>query len=123
MSASSFSDDEVLGLLQNLSLDELYERLASSLPGNEGFGSNAVAKGKATFSSLQARLRLHLCPRLQEPGVSVLIDSPVSSDTISLVAVIASIIDELGILLNATLVAVLIIRLGVRRICPMGANS
>lgn len=114
----NYSDEEVKRLLEDASMDDLYGGLSASLPGHEGFGTNAVAKGKAAYKNLLTRLRRDLCPNLHDPKIRRLIDSPNSSDAISLVAVLASLIASLGVALNSTLVAVLLVRLGVRTLCP-----
>lgn len=113
-----YSDEDIKRLLEEAPIDALYGELSASLPGHEGFGTNAVAKGKAAYKNLLVRLRRDLCPHLRDPKVRRLIDSANSSDAISLVAVLASLIAGLGIVLNSTLVAVLLVRLGVRTLCP-----
>lgn len=115
---SSYTDDDVRKLLEDASIDDLYRDLSASLPGHEGFGTSAVAKGKAAYKNLLTRLRRDLCPHLRDPKIRRLIDSQNSSDAISLIAVLASLIASLGVLLNSTLVAVLVVRLGVRSLCP-----
>lgn len=120
MTARSYSDAEVADLLDEskTSMDDLYRAFAASMPGNEGFGSNSVAKGKAAIHNMMGRIRRDLCPRLAEPRYRQLIDSGTSSDAISLVAVLASLLTSLGFALNSTLVAILLLRIGLRTVCP-----
>lgn len=47
-----YSDEEVKRLLGEASIDDLYGELSAALPGHEGFGTNAVAKGKAAYKNL-----------------------------------------------------------------------
>lgn len=117
-SVPNYADEEVKRLLEEASIDDLYAELSASLPGHEGFGTNAIAKGKAAYRNLLTRLRRDLCPHLRDPKIRCLIDSANSSDAISLVAVLASLIASLGVALNSTLVAILLVRLGVRTLCP-----
>lgn len=100
-------------------IEAVYEALASSMPGYEGFGSSAVAKGKAAFENAKGRLRKELCPRLKEPEMQSLVTSQQSSDGIALAAVIGSILGSStsGLALNATILAVLVVRIGVRQLC------
>lgn len=78
----------------------------------------SVAKGKAAIHNMMGRIRRDLCPRLAEPRYRQLIDSGTSSDAISLVAVLASLLTSLGLALNSTLVAILLLRIGLRTVCP-----
>lgn len=120
MTAHTYSDTEIADLLDEskTSLDDLYRTFAASMPGNEGFGSDAVAKAKAALQNLMGRIRRDLCPRLAEPRYRQLIDGGTSADAISLVAVLASLVSSLGLALNSTLVAVLLVRMGLRTVCP-----
>lgn len=101
-----------------MSDDALYAALAANLPGHEAFGSDLVERGKAAFRNARGGLQRTLCPKLQEPWAQTLIVTQQSSDTIALAAVIASIIGTAGLGLNAALAAVLVVRLGLRNLCP-----
>lgn len=99
--------------------DKIYEQLGADLPGRDAFGGDLVARGKAAFQNARGRLRKELCPHLQDPSIRALIESQQSSDLIALVAVIASIVGAIsGFSLNASLVAVLVVRMGARNLCP-----
>jgi hypothetical protein len=120
MTVRTYSDAEIADLLDEsrTSLVDLYRMFSAGMPGNEGFGSNPVAKAKDALRNMMGRIRREVCPRLAEPQYRRLIDSGTSSDAISLVAVLASLLASLGFALNSTLVAVLLIRMGIRTICP-----
>lgn len=120
MTGAGYSDEDIERLLdeKQTPTGELYRILGESLGGNEGFGTNVVAAGKAAIRNINGRVKRDVCPRLAEPRFRRLIDSSSSADLISLVAVLASIISTWGMALNATLVAVLLIRLGLRTVCP-----
>lgn len=120
MNAPTFTDAEIAERLDpsKTSLDHLYRELANGLPGFDGFGTDAVAKGKAALRTLNGRLRRELCPRLNDPAVRRYIDGANSGDAISLVAVLASLISSMGLALNSVLVAILLVRMGIRTLCP-----
>ena len=101
-----------------MSDDALYAGLAANLPGHEAFGTDLIERGKAAFRNARGGLQRALCPKLQEPWAQALIATQQSSDTIELAAVIASIIGSAGLGLNAALAAVLVVRLGLRNLCP-----
>lgn len=101
-----------------MSDDALYAALAANLPGHEAFGSDLVERGKAAFRNARGGLQRTLCPRLQEPWARALIASQQSSDAVALAAVIASILGPAGLGLNVALAAALVVRLGLRNLCP-----
>lgn len=116
----AYSEAEIANLLDEnkTSLDDLYRVMSESMPGHEGFGTDAVEKAKAAIKNLLGRVRRDLCPRLDQPKYRMWIDSDNSGDAINLVGTIASLVADLGIALNATLLAVILIRMGVRTVCP-----
>lgn len=120
MTEPAYTDAEIAGLLDERAtpLDDLYRQLAEAMPGHEGFGSDAVAKSKAAVKNMLGRIRRELCPRLAQPKYRMWIDSDNSGDAINLVGTIASLVAEMGTALNATLLAVILIRMGLRTVCP-----
>jgi len=115
-----YSENDILSFLDesNTSIDELYTLIGKDLPGHEGFGSDAVAKAMAAVRNSMGRIRRELCPILAQPKYRQWIDSGNSGDAINLVSATASLIADLGITLNETLLAVLLVRIGLRTICP-----
>lgn len=121
MTDRAYSDAEIANLLDegSTSLQDLYRQLSDGMPGNEGFGSDAVDKAKAAVKSMMGMMRRELCPRLAQPKYRAWIDGGNSGDAINLVGVIASLVAELGVALNATLLAVILVRMGLRTVCPL----
>lgn len=101
-----------------MSDDALYAALAANLPGHEAFGSDLIERGKAAFRNARGGLQRALCPKLKDPLAHALIATQQSGDTLALAAVIASMIGTAGLGLNAALAAVLVVRLGLRNLCP-----
>lgn len=114
--------EQILTLLndQITTLDTLFANLGESLPGHEGFGTDAVAKGRSAFKNARYWLCSELCPKLNEPGIRTLVTSQQSSDMVAAVAVIAALLESSssGVALNGTLLAVIVVRMGIRNLCP-----
>lgn len=110
----------VAGLLDDdvLSDDAIYAAFGAGLPGHEAFGTELVARGRDAFRNARRQMREVLCPRLREPWAVALVAGQQSGDAISLAAVIASILGSAGLGLNVGLAAILIVRAGVRNLCP-----
>lgn len=103
---------------QQTSEDALYAGLAANLPSHEAFGSDLVERGRSVFRNARRALQRGLCPKLHTPAIKVLISSEQSADAIALAAIVAGIIGSLGLGLNAALAAALLVRMGLRNICP-----
>lgn len=103
---------------QQTSEDALFAGLAANMPGHEAFGSDLVERGRSAFRNARGALQRGLCPMLRTPQIRLLISSEQSADAIALAAVIAGMIGSLGLSLNAALAAALVVRMGLRNICP-----
>lgn len=101
-----------------MSEDALYAALAANLPGHEAFGSDLIEQGKAAFRNARGGLQRTLCPKLQEPWAQTVITTWQASDAIALAAVIATLIGPAGLGINAAIAAALIVRMGLRNLCP-----
>lgn len=101
-----------------MSEDALYAALAANLPGHEAFGSDLVEQGRAAFRNARGGLQRALCPRLQEPWALTMVTTWQASDAIALAAVIATLIGPAGLGLNAAIAAALVVRMGLRNLCP-----
>lgn len=101
-----------------MSEDALYAALAANLPGHEAFGSDLVEQGRAAFRNARGGLQRTLCPRLQEPWALTMVTTWQASDAIALAAVIATLIGPAGLGLNAAIAAALVVRMGLRNLCP-----
>lgn len=101
-----------------MSEDALYAALAANLPGHEAFGSDLVERGRAAFRNARGGLQRAICPKMQEPWAQTAITTWQASDAIALAAVIASLIGPAGLGINAAIAAALVVRMGVRNLCP-----
>ncbi|PTQ79439.1 hypothetical protein C8R21_12850 [Nitrosospira multiformis] len=114
--------EQILKLLDDkvTPLDTLFASLGESLSGHEGFGTNTIAKGRAAFKNARVWLSKELCPKINEPEIRILVTSQQSSDMVAAVSVIAALLESSpsGFALNGTLVAVIIVRMGIRNLCP-----
>lgn len=103
---------------RTMSEDALYAALAANLPGHEAFGSDLVERGRAAFRNARGGLQRAICPKMQEPWAQTAITTWQASDAIALAAVIASLIGPAGLGINAAIAAALVVRMGVRNLCP-----
>lgn len=103
---------------RTMSDDALYAALAANLPGHEAFGSDLVERGRAAFRNARGGLQRAICPKMQEPWAQTAITTWQASDAIALAAVIASLIGPAGLGINAAIAAALVVRMGVRNLCP-----
>ena len=101
-----------------MSEDALYAALAANLPGHEAFGSDLVERGRAAFRNARGGLQRAICPKMQETWAQTAITTWQASDAIALAAVIASLIGQAGLGINAAIAAALVVRMGVRNLCP-----
>lgn len=101
-----------------MSEDALYAALAANLTGHEAFGSDLVERGRAAFRNARGGLQRAICPKMQEPWAQTAITTWQASDAIALAAVIASLIGPAGLGINAAIAAALVVRMGVRNLCP-----
>jgi|GEM_PF-6910286 len=101
------------------SLDELYETLAKTSPQSNAMGGDLTKQGRAMLLAMRTRLHGFICKNDEissHPAASGASDN--INDTIALTAIIAAVIpSDLGTGVNATLIAVLIARIGVRNFC------
>ena len=102
---------------EKTSINTLYTLFGNSFIGFEGFGSNALAKGKEAFDNSRRLILKTLCPLLKQPHVLALLQSRHTGDTVSLVGLLANALNALGPEVNWTLAAVLALRLGLPQLC------
>ncbi|NQY97513.1 MAG: hypothetical protein HRT82_10160 [Henriciella sp.] len=106
------------------SLEDLYTELAKTSPQSNAMGGDLAKQGRAMLLAIRTGLHDLICKNDEisnHPAVSGGSDD--INDTIALTAIIAAVIpSDLGTGVNATLIAVLIARIGVRNFC-IGAST
>lgn len=100
-------------------MDDLLEELAIQSPQADAFAGNLAKRGREIILALRGELQKVICCSSEVLEHSYLSDE--IADKLALVAVIASLIpEEMGKAMNATLVAAILVRIGIRRFCESG---
>lgn len=105
-------------LSPQVNIDELYALLSDEAGGTQLFGFEKISRGKQILNNL----RIHIVSRVCS-DYRVLASNNYAieqlNDQLALAAVIAGLLgsNPLGTAINATLVAALVTRIGVRKIC------
>ena len=106
-----------LDRLAALSTDEIYAELAREADEDHAFGQDQIRRGRDLFRNLETTLKRRVCPgyqhRMRDPHLT-----ESQADVLAAAAVLASLVgSQLGPGVNAAVLAMLIVRHGVREWC------
>lgn len=115
------SENDQLGVLldpSKTSLDDLYAMLGKTSPQSNAFGGDMAQQGRRMLLGMRAQLKGAICGDDKIASHAAVQGSDDSNDMIALAAVVAALIPTtVAIAVNSTLVAALIVRIGIRKFC------
>lgn len=100
------------------SLGDLYAELAKTSPQSNAFGGDLIKQGRSMLLGMRASLHGAVCGDAKIANHPAVAGSEDSNDMIALAAIVAAVIPQpVAVGVNTTLIAALIVRIGVRRFC------